>query len=144
MYECVHPDPSSHCPDVSNGGQSDQGRRRRSLACAIWPFLEVASQKKNRRRRLHEGMCPLSWWWWWWWWWGFGECSQSPSFMSPVVPELGFIFRSDWSSQGSSVLARGCRDGCIRSRSDSERWLLLVQLIMRLKSERENTKKESV
>lgn len=74
------------------------------------PFLEVASLEKWRRR-LHEGMCPLS------WWWGFWGMQATPSSISPWC--------WNWDSfQKWLILTRKlcsgweCRDGSFRLRSD--------------------------
>ena len=92
------------------------GRRRRLLACAIWPFLEVASHKKNWRRRLHEGMCPLSWWWWWWWWGGLGNAVAAP-------PSSPLLCRSWDSFQKRLILTRQLCSG-----QGMSRWMHQIEI----------------
>lgn len=80
--------PSSHCPDVSNGGQWDH----EGIV-----FLEAASLEKCRGGGLLMAV-------------GVGGCS---SFISPCSSGTWIDLRRDWSLQGFSVLALEHQDGFV-------------------------------
>lgn len=113
MYEYVHSDLP---PTAQMFPMEDRGTVRASRS--VWPFLEVASLEKWRRR-LHEGNVSSVL--------VVGVWGMQPLlFHLPCSAGCGIHFGSDWSLQGNFVQARDCQDGCIRFGSDSERWLLSV------------------